>query len=157
MLFRVRSSGSFARCRLPSKKRRACISLGIRFQMSGIDFSSVIIRALRSFRQPSNIGPAGVRRRINLKNRAECDEMAEKLRQVRVLRYWLLFLVDKRVFQCPKPAFEPRPNDLITLSPAGDSRFPRSVRFPPRLTRSIKWTTRKRRRLKRLSCWWRRS
>tara|TARA_R100000687_G_scaffold83262_1_gene85358 strand:- start:385 stop:516 length:132 start_codon:yes stop_codon:yes gene_type:complete len=39
-----------------SRKRRACISLGILFQMSGIDFSSVIINALRSFRQASNVG-----------------------------------------------------------------------------------------------------
>ncbi|MEH6506097.1 MAG: hypothetical protein V7786_07450 [Sulfitobacter litoralis] len=65
--------------------------------MSGIDFSSVIIKALRSFRQPSNIGPAGVRRRRNLKNRAKCGEMAEKLSHVSALRNPLLFLVDKRV------------------------------------------------------------
>lgn len=30
--------------------RHACNSLGIRLQMSGMDFSSVIIVALRSFR-----------------------------------------------------------------------------------------------------------
>jgi len=72
---------------MPSKKRRACISLGIRFHMSGIDFSSVIIRALRSFGQPSNVGPARARRRTNLENRAKCGELVEKRSQVSALRH----------------------------------------------------------------------
>tara|TARA_R110002073_G_scaffold219268_1_gene379590 strand:+ start:398 stop:820 length:423 start_codon:yes stop_codon:yes gene_type:complete len=84
---------------IPSRKRRACISLGIRFQISGMDFSSVIIRALRSFRQPSNVGQAGVRRRKNLKNRAKCGKMVEKLSQVIALINLLLFFVDKRIWK----------------------------------------------------------
>jgi len=84
-----------------SRKRRACISLGIRFQMSGIDFNSVIIRALRSLRQTSNVGSVGVRRRKNRENRAKCGKMAEKPSQTSALRYSMLFIVDKRVIFLP--------------------------------------------------------
>ncbi|EDZ48517.1 hypothetical protein RBY4I_3740 [Rhodobacterales bacterium Y4I] len=52
-----------------------------------MDFSSVIISALRSFRQPSNVGQAGVLRRRNLENRAKCGKMVEKLSQVKALIY----------------------------------------------------------------------
>ncbi|WP_214650023.1 hypothetical protein, partial [Palleronia pontilimi] len=60
-------------------------------------------RALRSFRQPSNVGPARLLRRRNPENRAKCGEMAKKLSQVSALRYYLLFLVEKRdVFHLPR-------------------------------------------------------
>ncbi|KAA8613009.1 hypothetical protein AL037_06730 [Salipiger aestuarii] len=80
---------------IPSWYRRACSLPGMRFQMSGIDLRSAIIRLLHSFRQPDNLGHMSAARSRSCKTEQNKTKLPKYYAFSVTCTIGCFFLVDK--------------------------------------------------------------